>query len=58
MTGPRRVEVHDKGRPMRLAKPGEDLLAPGILQNPVPVVALYDREAAYQAMLRNLLQRQ
>jgi hypothetical protein len=57
LTGPRRVEVHDQGRKMRLAKPGEVLLAPGILQNPVPVLALYDREAAHEATLRNLLQR-
>lgn len=42
---------------MRLARPGEELLAPGILQNPVPVLALYDREAAHEATLRNLLQR-
>jgi hypothetical protein len=57
LTGPRRVEVHEKGCKMRLAKPGEDLVAPGILQNPVPVVALYDRDAAHEATLRNLLQR-
>ncbi len=57
LTGPRRVEVHEKGRKMRLAKPGEDLTAPGILQNPVPVLALFDRDAAHEATLRNLLQR-
>jgi hypothetical protein len=57
LTGARRVEVHEKGRKMRLAQPGEDLVAPGILQNPVPVVALYDRDAAHVATLRNLLQR-
>lgn len=58
MTGPRRVEVHEKGRKVRLAKPGDDLVAPGVLKNPVPVVALYDPDAANQATLRNLLQRQ
>ena len=57
LTGPRRVEIHEKGRKMRLAKPGDELTAPGILQNPVPVLALYDREAAHEATLRNLLQR-
>src|SRR5580704_69418 len=57
LTGPRRVEVHEKGRKMRLAKPGDDLVAPGILKNPVPVLALYDRDAAHEATLRNLLQR-
>ena len=41
LVGPRRVEIHEKGRRMRLARPGGDLLAPGILQNPVPVLALY-----------------
>jgi Putative restriction endonuclease len=58
LVGPRRVEIHEPGRTMRLAKPGDDLRAPGILQNPVPVLALYDREAAHEATLRNLLQRQ
>jgi hypothetical protein len=58
LTGPRRVEVHQKGKKMRLARPGEDLTAPGILKNPVPVLALFDREAAHRATFRNLLQRQ
>lgn len=57
LTGPRQVEVHEPGRAMRLSRPGEELRAPGILQNPVPVEALYDREAAHEATLRNLLQR-
>ncbi|MCC6559183.1 MAG: Uma2 family endonuclease [Polyangiaceae bacterium] len=57
LVGPRRVEVHEKGRAMRLAQPGEELRAPGILQNAVPVLALFDREAAHEATLRNLLQR-
>lgn len=58
LTGPRRVEVHQAGRGLRIANPGEDLEAPGILANPVPVEALYDREAARRVILRNLLQRQ
>ena len=33
------------------------LLAPGILQNPVPVRALYNRDVACDEALRNLLQR-
>jgi Putative restriction endonuclease len=57
LVGPRRVEVHEPGKAMRLALPGTDLLAPGILQNPVPVLALFDRDAAHEATLRNLLQR-
>ncbi|WP_129346214.1 Uma2 family endonuclease [Sorangium cellulosum] len=44
-------------RPSRVAYPGEELVAPGVLQNPVPVEALYDRKAAHEATLRNLLQR-
>jgi Putative restriction endonuclease len=58
LTGPRRVEVHQGDRGMRIVNPGETLEAPGILANPVPVEALYDREAARQVILRNLLQRQ
>ena len=37
---------------------GDELLeAPGILRNPVPARALFDRTAAHEATLRNLLQR-
>jgi hypothetical protein len=57
LVGPRRVEVHEPGNEMRLAHPGEELVAAGILRNPVPVEALYDRRAAHEATLRNLLQR-
>jgi Uma2 family endonuclease len=58
LSGPRRVEVHESGQEPRLARPGEELTAPGILRNPVPVDALYDRQAAHAVTLRNLLQRQ
>ncbi|HEX4966230.1 MAG TPA: Uma2 family endonuclease [Thermoanaerobaculia bacterium] len=58
LNGPRRVEVHETGVEPRFVLPGEELTAPGILQNPVPVNALYDREAAHAVTLRNLLQRQ
>jgi hypothetical protein len=57
LVGPRRVEVHRRGERPTLAYPGEALEAPGILRNPVPVLALFDREAAHEATLRNLLQR-
>lgn len=57
LVGPRRVEVHVPGKPMRLARSGDELTAPGILKNPVPVDALFDREAAHEVTLRNLLQR-
>lgn len=58
LTGPRRVEVHQPDQKLRIAHPGEQLEAPGILANPVPVEALYDREAARRVIFRNLLQRQ
>jgi Uma2 family endonuclease len=58
LLGPRRVEVYRPDEPMRLAHPGESLTAPGLLRNPVPVEALYDRDAGHRAVLRNLLQRQ
>jgi hypothetical protein len=57
MNGPRRVEVYQAGKPMRTVLPGKALKAPGILKNPVPVEALYDREAAHEQTLKNLLQR-
>ncbi|XXX78780.1 Uma2 family endonuclease [Sorangium sp. So ce134] len=44
-------------RPARVAYAGETLEAPGVLRNAVPVEALYDRSAAHEATLRNLLQR-
>lgn len=58
MTGLRRVEVHEAGKKMRIAHAGEELRAPGVLANSVPVEALYDRKAAQEVVLRNLLQRQ
>jgi Uma2 family endonuclease len=57
LAGARRVEVHEPGQRMRLALPGEDLVAPGVLRNPVRVEALYDPVASREATLRNLLQR-
>ena len=58
LIGPRRVEVHRPDAPVRTLGPGETLTAPGILRNPVPVEALYDRSASHRAVLRNLLQRE
>jgi hypothetical protein len=57
LVGPRRVEVYEPGAPIRIVLPGQSLEAPGILKNPVPIEALYDRTAAHEATLRNLLQR-
>jgi Uma2 family endonuclease len=58
LTGPRRVEVHQPDQGVRIVNPGEQLTAPGILANPVPVEALYDREAARRVIFHNLLQRE
>ncbi|HEY3568412.1 MAG TPA: Uma2 family endonuclease [Thermoanaerobaculia bacterium] len=58
LTGPRRVEIHQPDQGVHIANPGEQLTAPGILANPVPVEALYDREVARQTIFRNLLQRE
>ncbi len=58
LLGPRRVEVHEPGKPMRTLGPGESLSAPGLLQNSYPVEAFYDRATAHRLTLRNLLQRE
>ncbi|MEO5731136.1 MAG: Uma2 family endonuclease [Byssovorax sp.] len=58
LLAPRRVEVHEKEQPVRTFNPGEELLAPGVLRNPVLVEALYDQAASNRATLRNLLQRE
>ena len=57
LTGVPRVEVHEKDRPVRTAGLDDELSAPGILRNGVPVRALFDEEAARRVNLRNLLQR-
>jgi Uma2 family endonuclease len=55
--GERLVQVHEAGASMRTARKGELLEAPGVLANSVPVEALFEREAALDTTLRNLLQR-
>ena len=57
LTGLMRVEVHEPGKRMRTALPGDMLTAPGVLKNSVPVEALYERDAAERATFTNLLQR-
>lgn len=57
LVGPRRVEIHEAGKAMRTAFPGDMLTAPGVLKNAVRVEALYDRDEAERATLTNLLQR-
>lgn len=57
LNGPRRVEVWTRDG-MTIATAGEELLAPGVLANPVLVDALYDEQAAMEQSLRNLLARE
>ena len=57
LVGPQRVEVHRPDGSMKLFTASDQLEAPGVLRNPVPVRALFDREAAHEVVLRNLLQR-
>ncbi|WP_058555868.1 Uma2 family endonuclease [Thiohalocapsa sp. ML1] len=54
---PRQVEVHAPGQPLQVLRAGDELAAPGVLRNTIPVQALYDEDAANAATLRNLLQR-
>ncbi|XXU63325.1 Uma2 family endonuclease [Sorangium sp. So ce1097] len=58
LSGPRRVEVHEPRRRMRVVLPGQLLSAPGILKNAIRVEALYERSEAEKTLLTNLLQRQ
>lgn len=55
LTGARRVEIYAAGQRKRIARVNEELTAPGILRNSIPVIAFYDRKAAKAVMLRNLL---
>ncbi|HEY8379242.1 MAG TPA: hypothetical protein VIK91_22265, partial [Nannocystis sp.] len=55
LSGPLRVEVHAPGKPVRVVGADDELTAPGILANPVPVRALVDTNEATVAALRNLL---
>jgi hypothetical protein len=57
LVGPRRVDVYERGQARRTVALAGELSAPGILRNPVPVRALFDREAAHEVTLRNLLER-
>lgn len=57
LVGPRRVEVHEPNKAKRVVTGDGVLKAPGVLQNAVPLAVLYDRDAAHEATLRNLLQR-
>jgi len=58
LAGPQWVEVYTKDSPMRRLAATDTLEAPGVLRNPVPVRALFDRRAAHRLTLQNLLQRE
>nr|VFK47226.1 MAG: Endonuclease, Uma2 family (restriction endonuclease fold) [Candidatus Kentron sp. TC] len=58
LIGPQRVEVYTKDARIRRYSTSDTLEAPGILRNPIPIQALFDRRAAHRATLRNLLQRE
>ena len=57
MDVPRHVEVYTPDGKKEIFGPGRQLLAPGILANPVPVEALYEPGAARETVLRNTLAR-
>ncbi len=58
LTGPRRVEVYEKGKAKRVVDEDGALSAPGVLKNNYKVAELFDRAAGSRAMLRNLLQQE
>lgn len=55
--GPRRVEVYEPGQPRVVRIAGEFLHAPTVLDEPLPVEALYNGEVAQGVILRNILRR-
>ncbi|MBI4818058.1 MAG: Uma2 family endonuclease [Deltaproteobacteria bacterium] len=58
LIGPRRVEVYQRNKAVTLFGPGQSLIAPGILREPVPVEAMFDTQAAQVTALRNFLARE
>ena len=57
LLGKKHVEVFEPGQPVRHVDAGGLLHAPGVLTNAVLAESLWDRDAAHEATLRNLLQR-
>jgi hypothetical protein len=57
LVGVRRVEVYSAPDARVVYSMGDELEAPGVLQEKVPVAALFDRTVALQTSLRNLLRR-
>jgi Uma2 family endonuclease len=57
LIGPRRVEVHSPGAPIRTLTGNDELTAPGILRKPIQVAMLYDHQLAQERVFENLLER-
>jgi len=57
LVGPRRVEVHAPGAPIRTLTGHDELTAPGILRKPIQVAMLYDNTLAQERIFENLLER-
>lgn len=57
LNGPQRVEVHEPGVAKRTVTAEGELALPGVLSQPIPAAALFDREVAHRVALRNLLAR-
>ncbi len=57
LLGPHRVEVYEPDKPVAIRNADEELTAPGILRNPLPVMVFFKRDVAHDTTLRNLLQR-
>lgn len=55
LVGPLRVDIHERGALMRTVGADAELVAPGLLDYPVPVRALVEPDAALAAVLRNSL---
>lgn len=58
LDGTKFVEVIEPGKPRVKKTIGQELVAPEVLENPVPVEALFEPHAARHAALRNLLRRE
>lgn len=55
--GVQRVEVYERDQPRRTFNMDDTITAPGVLQNPVPVRALFDRKYAEQLVLESGMRR-
>jgi Uma2 family endonuclease len=57
LNGIQRVEVYEREQPRRTYNLDDTLTAPGVLQNPVPVRALFDRKFAEELVLQSGMRR-